>query len=510
MGENDVNHSERSQQPAWAAASATPVGKPLQRRGPGPLVWLMLGILGLLALAVVFVLPGIVQEYELPFTPRTDVAERVTPVPIASPTAAISPFEEAQRARQRQQAQEVLAQLLEKQEALESLEVAQWAAQDYAAAIELARRGDEAYRTQLFDQATAAYQGADSALASLQDQVSQRLADALSAGEQALAEEDSVRAQEQFTLALLFDPLSTQAQAGLGRAQRLDEVLALMDTAQDQREAGALNQALTTVQQVVALDPEHAPARALEQQIRGQIADNAFTAVMSEGFAALQSGQSEAAIAAFERALTMRPGNVEAQEAITQTRDQLAVAQITAHRGAAENYVAQEQWEEAVREYDAALLVDGNLVFALEGKDYTQKRLQLDRLLQSAVEQPERLADAAVHEQAVQVYYTGRSVQPAGPRLTEQLNALETLLSKAQVPVDVQLVSDNQTEVTLYQVGVLGRFTQQTLSLKPGKYVAVGTRPGYRDVRTEFEVGFDNRSASVTVACTELVAANRR
>ena len=41
--------------------------------------------------------------------------------------------------------------------------------------------------------------------------------------------------------------------------------------------------------------------------------------------------------------------------------------------------------------------------------------------------------------------------------------------------------------------------------------VAVGTRPGYRDVRTEFEVGFDNRSAPVTVACTEeIVAVNRR
>jgi hypothetical protein len=88
---------------------------------------------------------------------------------------------------------------------------------------------------------------------------------------------------------------------------------------------------------------------------------------------------------------------------------------------------------------------------------------------------------------------------------------VEGLLARAQVPVDVQLVSDNLTEVTLYQVGVLGRFESQTLSLKPGRYVAVGTRPGYRDVRTEFDVGFDNSSTPVTVACTEeIVAVNRR
>jgi hypothetical protein len=75
----------------------------------------------------------------------------------------------------------------------------------------------------------------------------------------------------------------------------------------------------------------------------------------------------------------------------------------------------------------------------------------------------------------------------------------------------VQLVSDNLTEVTLYQVGVLGRFETHELMLKPGNYVAVGTRPGYRDVRAEFEVGFDGRSTPVTIACTEeVVAVNRR
>ena len=79
------------------------------------------------------------------------------------------------------------------------------------------------------------------------------------------------------------------------------------------------------------------------------------------------------------------------------------------------------------------------------------------------------------------------------------------------MPVEFQLVSDNSTLVTVYQVGELGMFDSRVLNLKPGKYVAVGTRAGYRDVRQEFEVGFDNSSAPVTVACTEeIVAVNRR
>ncbi len=507
MTEHDLNDKH--------IPGAAPVAglRPMAARpGPSPLVWLMLGVLILLALAVIFVLPGVVAEYELPLTPRAQVEQVQTPAAAAAPTLnPVSPFEEAQRARQRQEAQEVLASLLERQTALDDLQVGRWAQQAYDEALNFARAGDEAYRTQAFDQATAEYRNADSALAQLQDSVPQVFADALARGNAALEAGDAAQASDAFSLALLLQPGATEAQSGMQRAATLDQVNALLAQAQQQRSAGELEAARTTLEEAVALDGAHSGARSQLDEIRQAISDNAFTRVMSTGFAALQSGDTDGAIAAFEQALVMRPGNPEAQEAITQTRDQLAVSRINAHREAAQTHVAGEQWEAAVAEYDAALAIDAALVFAIEGRDYAAKRLQLDRLLQDAIDQPERLADTAVHAQAVQVYYTGLALGNPGPRLQQQLSQVEVLLARAQVPVDVQLLSDNLTEVTLYQVGVLGRFQSQTLSLKPGRYVAVGTRPGYRDVRTEFEVGFDNRSAPVTVACTEeIVAVNRR
>jgi hypothetical protein len=48
-------------------------------------------------------------------------------------------------------------------------------------------------------------------------------------------------------------------------------------------------------------------------------------------------------------------------------------------------------------------------------------------------------------------------------------------------------------------------FTSQTLNLMPGQYVAVGVRPGYRDVRQEFVVGLDGQVPVVTVACSEAI-----
>ena len=484
----------------------------IARRGPPPVVWLMLGVLSLLALAVIFVLPGVVADYELPFTPRAEVAEIVAPnVSLAAGANPISPFEEAQRALQRKEAQDVLASLLARQAELESLSVEDWAAEDYKAALEFARLGDEAYRTQQFVEAAQEYRRSDASLQALQESLPQLFADAMAEGTEELGTGNAALASEKFTRALTIRPQDSDAQLGLQRAGTLDQVAALLREAETLKTQSDYQGAEGRLQEAVTLDQYHDDARNMLAQLRAQIGENTFTNVMSEGFAALQSGNSESAIAAFERALAMRPASQQALEAITQTRDQLAVNQITRHQTTAQAAEAGERWEAAVAEYDSALGIDANLVFAIEGRDYAQKRLQLDRLLQSAIEQPGRLADTAVHEQAVQVYYTGLQLESPGPRLQQQLGELEALLAKAQVPVQVQIVSDNLTEVTLYQVGVLGRFESQVLTLKPGQYVAVGTRPGYRDVRTEFEVGFDGRSAPVTIACTEeVVAVNRR
>src|SRR5690554_580894 len=73
-------------------------------------VWLALAVLVLLALAVIFVLPRVVQQYELPLVQRTAPAPAtpVNPTPLPSGPA-VSPFEEAQLARQRREAQDILA-----------------------------------------------------------------------------------------------------------------------------------------------------------------------------------------------------------------------------------------------------------------------------------------------------------------------------------------------------------------------------------------------------------------
>jgi len=90
-----------------------------------------------------------------------------------------------------------------------------------------------------------------------------------------------------------------------------------------------------------------------------------------------------------------------------------------------------------------------------------------------------------------------------GPRLADQRDELARLLKRAATPLTVTLVSDAMTNVAIYKVGKLGAFAQTELELRPGTYVAVGSRPGYRDVRREFRVAPEVEMEPVVVQCEE-------
>ena len=84
-----------------------------------------------------------------------------------------------------------------------------------------------------------------------------------------------------------------------------------------------------------------------------------------------------------------------------------------------------------------------------------------------------------------------------------QIANLEKLLDSALLPVSVVFQSDNLTSVTLFRVAEMGRFEQRSLNLKPGRYVAGGTRAGFRDVRIEFSVTGEPVVEPIVVRCIE-------
>ena len=473
-------------------------------------IWIGLALLIVVALVVIFVLPAVVTEYELPLERRIEPALAQPAVAPANPVIAVSPFEEAQRSLQRKEAQDVLAVLLEKQGELDTLEVEHWGQAEYEAALEEASIGDEYYRTQDFTLATESYVRGRDGLIELLDTVPTVMGQTMVDAQRALDEADSLTSQDKFSLALLFDPGSEEALVGLARARVLDEVIVLLNHGDVLYEDGELEAARDVYQQILSLDSYNERAGRRANEVAAQITENEFATIMSRGYAFLESGNPEQAITMFQQAANLGVRQEQALAAITQTEIEVANAQINEIRVLINVAESEEKWQMAVDEYDKVLAIDPNLLFAIDGRGYADKRAQLDRLVVEANENPERFAEDAVFQQTLNVYYTGRAVEDPGPRLVGQLDELQVLLENSQVPIDIQLVSDNLTDVTLLRIGNIGSFDQHYVSLKPGRYVAVGRRAGYREVREEFTVGFGLTPVSVLVQCEERIASTNR
>ncbi|MBM88872.1 MAG: hypothetical protein CMQ41_10895 [Gammaproteobacteria bacterium] len=512
MSENNVDRGKHySHGPGFNANQIHGISTRAEETGKPP-IWVWFGVAGLLlvALLVIFVLPNIVSEYELPLERRVNIAELAPIQDPTIPTSAISPFEEAQRSLQRKEAQDVLAELLEHQGDLEELEVKQWAQEAYAEALEVAGLGDEYYRSQDFRLATESYGNSRDSLLAIFEKIPSVFEQTIIEGQNALASRDSALAQDKFSLALLLDPGSNAAQIGSERSRVLDEVLDLSAEAEELYEQDELAAARSAYQQVVSLDRYHETAQQKISEITALILEQEFAGVMSTGYSLLEDGDPAAAIAEFERAANMGINAEQALAAIAQAETGVANTRIAKIQEQIASAEAQEEWHAAVIEYDNALAIDSNLVFAISGRDYASKRAQLDDLLSASIESPDRFYEDDVFQQTLDIYYTGRAIESPGRRLAGQLDELQVLLETSQVPLDIRMVSDNLTDVTILRIGILGLFEETTVSLKPGRYVAVGKRIGYREVREEFVVGFGQTPESIVVQCVERVVATNR
>lgn len=470
--------------------------------------WILwaLGIVLTAGLLVVFLAPQLIVPTRAPLSPPTTASP-----PAATPAPALpSPYEEAQLAEARRNAQDLLAQILTKQQALESKQVQLWGADGFAAATALAGQGDNLYRQRDFHQALALYQQALDALTSLESQRDEVIASTLDLGQQALARGSEEDASAAFGKVLAIDPDNKAAARGLKQAQLLPQTRPLMAQAREALSAGELVQAEQLFNEVIALDPDHREAKSALQIVREQLLEQRFNSAMSSGLAALRENRLDSAKAAFGKALALRPGHPDARASLDQANARQAAQTVSSQLQTAAALEAKEQWQEAASLYETILASDDSVVQARVGQIRSQARARLDSGIDAIIADPLRLSSPSVLREGQQLLADARAIAEPGPRLQNRITALADAIAQSQIPVAVTLESDNLTLVTVLRVGEMGTFASRQLSLKPGNYVALGSRDGYRDVRVEFRVSSESRGSNespdpIVVICREAV-----
>lgn len=466
---------------------------------------------------VIFFLPGWVEksETEIPEKQTNDFSKNTTPVvDVPSPTTstgfdtttqAISPNEQIKDQALRQEAQSYLQNVLKKQNILKENNAQTWATEDYTQGLKHVESGDRYYNQQQFAQANKEYQASLAIFNSLADEIDDIYNKNIEQGQNALDTGSTTLALNAFKTASLFTDESQLAAKGLARAQLLDDVFAHIRQGNAALEANRLADAKKAFQAALGLDPDTKVAKQKLQETNELLANKQFNSNMTAGYAALEQQNFDTAINEFNRALKIRPASAAAKTALQQTEHKATALKITNTLNQAADKEKNEQWQGAIDLYNNALKLESNLTNAQTGKQRAQSQLTTYKRLEKILSEPERLNDKNVHAEITAYYDEIRNVNKPGPVLAKQLKELENLLRVSATPIMISLESDNVTDVIIYKVGKMGAFESKKLSLRPGKYVAVGKRDGYRDVRIEFIVAQSSAQQAIRIAATEKI-----
>jgi len=495
----------RATRPGAAATDTTvpPVRRiEAEHRGLSPsLVYGGLAALLVVALIVVFLLPAAVDERRKAAPQNGEVAA-VPAQPAVETPAPDEPNPVTLRV-QRDIADEVLGELLIIEDRLRELGVTVWGGNDWLEVERLTGTGDEAYQGRRFEEAVTSYREALTLAQLIEPRAAELLASALDEGVRALAAGDATLAMERFELALVIDPASEQARTGTRRAARLDELLEVVAQASALEESGDIVAAADAYDRALAIDPEWLPAREGLARTREGVTQLRFEQRMAAGFGALAKQKFAQARTEFEAALLVRPGDADAIAALRQVDAEAQVAEVVRLQALARIAEAGEDWAAAVSYYEVALKLDPAVTSAQQSLARARGRLKLSEDLAGMIARADRFNDERIARDARAVLAAARAVDAPGTLHSQQTARLSELLRIATIPVQVEFRSDNLTEVVIYKVGSLGAFQSRTVDLKPGRYVAVGSRAGYRDVRREFKVLPQGMEQPIRMSCEE-------
>ena len=477
--------------------------------------WVALAIGAVLLGFVVFILPQLAPTPDSQSSAAPSTISEDTQTTTASSTSAAqenaserSPFAEAQLAKVRRSAQEVLQSLLETQSRLESRGVDQWAADDFLAASAVALEGDSLYRAQDFDAAEALYQQALDSLngleARLSDEIDSKLAvllNAIESGDEATAG----------TIAPLLQQMAPDSDAVFDAVERVPLMPAITEletAAKASFEQGRLSTAVSQIDEALGLDPAHQRLAKVAQQYKLALTQQRFEDAMTRGFALLGDNDFTGARASFQSARNILPAADGPKAALAQLEEAETLSRLNDLLSQAADLAAKEQWAKAVEVLEAALAIDASLVEASDGLDRARPLAELFAKLDTIVEKQARLVDPVVLSEAQLSLSEAEAALAASaqtsPVLKGKVAAVRSAVATASTPLPVIITSDGLTEITIKRVARLGTVSSRTVSLRPGQYQFLGSRDGYRDVLITASINAtsDNR---IDVRCEEAI-----
>jgi len=493
-------------------AGAQPEKPQAQSQGPsGPSAPVLAGLALALGVGGFFLLGQLspTPDASRPAQGQEGPAPETTSPGAEAPAPSPAPFADAATQAAREAAQSTLRRFLARRTELEDHGAALWGEGELSTMTTQAEAGDAAFLAGQLEAALSAYEAALQGAETLWATLPARQKAQAEAAAARLAANDIAEAEAAYALlrAMAGDntALRQEAERGLRRAEQRPAVLDALARA----EIALTNEDWATadgrLKEARGLDGDAPGVAALSETLSRERRRQALEAALGSGYDALGRRDYAGAESAFKQALTLDGGAAAAEEGLALVATQRLEARLATLRDQAEAARRAGAFGDALTHYEAALALDSTLAFAQAGRQAMTDRLALADALEEAERTLGKDPSDTVLRHARETLALAQPFLTAEPALAQQVEALRARLGAAETPRTVRLESDGKTAVQVLKVRHLGALTEQALALRPGDYVALGSRDGYHDVRVTFTVPLEAAPPAIAVVCRDRI-----
>lgn len=229
------------------------------------------------------------------------------------------------------------------------------------------------------------------------------------------------------------------------------------------------------------------------------LASSNFNRAMSQAHRHIQAKDWESASRVLESALKINSKSVSAKELLEfvhKTRASIANASLVEQL---QQLIHTEQWAKVSEVAKGRDLQHSSL----QADVYrAQKLTEFEDDLDEYLKQPQRFSRKTLQSEIQRLNRVSATVD-LGTRLSKKHLEFQNLHQQWITPIEIVILSDGNTNVSIRPGRELGRFKTQRIRVVPGDYEISGLRKGYREMRIPVSLKPGDPSREIIVVANE-------
>nr|MCH9698487.1 hypothetical protein [Gammaproteobacteria bacterium] len=326
---------------------------------------------------------------------------------------------------------------------------------------------------------------------------------ALSSAQKAYQTDQYDEATLKIKQALMLDKTSDAAIKLFAKIETMPDILRLLEQINTAQIENNPHKELKLIQDLLNISPGRSSALKRKQILVNHIRDKNFNTTIAQSYQALKRGDVQAAQQKINMAKAIYSHRKEVKDVSIALQTLAKKQRLNRYRETIQQAIASDDWETVKQQATRALQDQGDDKATQETLEDATAIVALARTFDTALKHPYRLTYQKLVEKLNTRLTEAKAFSNSSPSLSNQAQQLSRLTKQMNNTIQVNVTSDNQTNISVRGVGKIGKTQLKTLRLLPGQYTFEGKRKGFKSKLIEVLIPYDTNSFHLDIRCDE-------